>query len=282
MVAMTSLARSVLVTLYCALVCHGAPVEATSNKVVSYSFDVTRLDLSTQESISFEGNELNARENKYVYYEAEVEIGLRNEKNKVLFDTGSSDLWVIASDAECIGEECKKDGTYSFQDSSTSKNLSIPNTTFYDNFPINLKKQGYINKIAYSLYLNSSESTSGSRLFGDVDNAKYYGELKELSISPGFDLASDFNSVTINGETISNSSEVVLDSGSGYIWLPGNIVDAIGKQLNGTFDHDLNSYAVSCSRTDKLTFNFPQNISITAPVSNFLYPIDVVRKKRPL
>lgn len=332
-------------------------VESTPKKVVSYTFGINRFNPFTQESLTNEGENLSSRNfiypikrrdkrgyinaplrNKYVYYEAEIEVGSRQEKNKVLFDTGSSDLWVVASDAKCVGVQCKFDGTYSLQDSSTGKNLNesfeiwygdgtsangsyvsdsvkfgdvtvqdqqfgsvnstsseygvlgigLPgleateNGTTYDNFPVSLKKQGYINKVVYSLYLNSLISTSGSILFGGVDDSKYSGELIDLPIVSDYDLAIDFDSVTINGETITNSSQPLLDSGLGFSYLPLNIVNAIGKQLGGNYNSELDGYIVSCLQHDNLTFNFPNNVSITAPISNFLYPLSLVGKKRQL
>ena len=53
--------------------------------------------------------------------------------------------------------------------------LGIGIANGYDNFPVLLQKQGLINKIAYSVYLNSSNSTTGTILFGAIDHAKYEG-----------------------------------------------------------------------------------------------------------
>ena len=345
MVTFTSLVQSSLIALSCAVVCNGAPVESTPNKVVPYTFDVRRANpldynLDRGEVGDADISKRHGKnhyvkaplKNKHVYYEAELEIGSKLQKNRVLFDTGSSDLWVIASDAECIDVECKKDGTYSLEDSSTGKNLSeslqiiyadgagangsyvsdtvkfgkaivknqqfglaetstskfgvlgigfppleaTENGTTYDNFPINLKKQGYIKKIAFSLYLNSFNSTTGSILFGGVDHAKHEGELTELPIVEDNNLAVDFNSVVINGETFSNKTLVILDSGLGYTDLPLNIVNGIGKQIGGRYNSTLGGYLVDCQQNDNLTFNFPKNVSISAPISNFLYPLDVV------
>lgn len=56
-------------------------------------------------------------------------------------------------------------------------------SSLYSNLPIQLKEQGYIHKVAYSLYLTSQEATTGAILFGGVDQAKYTGELVELDIT---------------------------------------------------------------------------------------------------
>lgn len=52
----------------------------------------------------------------------------------------------------------------------------------YDNLPIQMKQQGFINKVAYSLYLTPAESERGTILFGGIDHAKYLGSLQEFDI----------------------------------------------------------------------------------------------------
>lgn len=54
----------------------------------------------------------------------------------------------------------------------------------YDNIPIQMKQQGFIEKVCYSLYLTPAESEKGSILFGGVDHAKYTGELVKFDIVP--------------------------------------------------------------------------------------------------
>ncbi|GEQ68569.1 hypothetical protein JCM33374_g2237 [Metschnikowia sp. JCM 33374] len=52
----------------------------------------------------------------------------------------------------------------------------------YENFPIRLKRTGVIKKVAHSIYLNDTECTSGTVLFGSVDHTKYYGQLQTVPI----------------------------------------------------------------------------------------------------
>lgn len=54
----------------------------------------------------------------------------------------------------------------------------------YDNLPIQMKQQGLIKKVAYSLYLTPAERNTGSILFGAIDHAKYEGELAKFDIPP--------------------------------------------------------------------------------------------------
>lgn len=53
----------------------------------------------------------------------------------------------------------------------------------YSNVPMQLKEQGFINKVAYLLYLTSQEASTGAILFGGIDQAKYSGLLVELDIT---------------------------------------------------------------------------------------------------
>ncbi|ODV65858.1 acid protease [Hyphopichia burtonii NRRL Y-1933] len=84
----------------------------------------------------------------------------------------------------------------------------------YDNLPIQMKQQGYINKIAYSLYLTGSESEKGTILFGGIDHAKYEGELSSIDISKSNDellyLQIPLTSVSVNitsNETANTGSD---------------------------------------------------------------------------
>lgn len=52
----------------------------------------------------------------------------------------------------------------------------------YTNIPSSLKTEGLINKVAYSLYINSENATTGSILFGGIDNAKYQDDLVPINI----------------------------------------------------------------------------------------------------
>lgn len=72
----------------------------------------------------------------------------------------------------------------------------------YDNLPVQMKQQGYINKVAYSLYLTPAERNTGTILFGGIDHAKYTGELVEFDVEPqngvNVYLQIPLSSITIN------------------------------------------------------------------------------------
>lgn len=137
----------------------------------------------------------------------------------------------------------------------------------YDNFPVLLKKQGIIDKVAYSLYLNSQSATTGSIIFGGVDNAKYSGSLISNPTTSKKELAITLNSVSYDGGSTNFGSDAVLDSGTTYTYLTdvSPIVKALGAQKNG----DL--YIALCKQPNKsVSYNFGNNAKIQVPYSALL------------
>lgn len=80
----------------------------------------------------------------------------------------------------------------------------------YDNLPVQMKQQGLIDKVAYSLYLTSSERNTGSVLFGGIDHAKHSGDLVKFQIPPHdgqiMYLQIPLSSITVNVDPASESS----------------------------------------------------------------------------
>lgn len=179
----------------------------------------------------------------------------------------------------------------------------------YSNLPITMKEQGFIKKIAYSLYLTSVESETGSILFGAIDHAKYEGELATIDISKtkgeyGY-LQIPLTSVTVNakaaedsqqsgntvpstssgksflnsssdGKTFSaNGSQALLDSGTTLTYLPSTLVEQIVHQMDKNASYSLLSggYTVSCSLrnpANSLTFRFNDEKDIKVPLSDLI------------
>lgn len=337
MILFGSFSQTILVTLSCALSCSGVAIKKRPDKVVHFDFDVTR----NEEPINIDKRDFfsSSLRNEKTYYGIEIELGSSKAKSNLLFDTGSSDLWVVDKKADCVDVKCKQHGTYSLQDSTTGKNLhqafsihyaddtsangtfvkdtvnigniSVKNQQFavadssssefgvlgigftqleqtkdnstYDNLPITLKKQGYINKVAYSLYLNKPSSKTGSILFGGVDHAKYYDRLIDVPVVSNDSLEVGFESITINGHTEYNSTSPLLDVGLTWSYLPENIIKAISDQIDGKYVESLDAYIANCHQPGNITFNFANNAKVEAPISSFLVPITTfVNSKRSL
>ncbi|GEQ67617.1 hypothetical protein JCM33374_g1282 [Metschnikowia sp. JCM 33374] len=171
--------------------------------------------------------------------------------------------------------------------SSENTNLAQYNPSklyTYANFPLQLKNKGVIKKVAYSLYLNSPSSLTGSVLFGAVDQSKYTGQLQTVPIinpNPqqyalplGFSVV--LNSIDLQGSSqdipIFNTPIVAfLDSGSTRTSLPPSLVGTIAASLGGVMS-STGYYKISCNykiTPTFLNFNF-SGIRISAPLSDFI------------
>lgn len=109
-----------------------------------------------------------------------------------------------------------------------------------------LKTNGYIQRNAFSLWLNDATADSGSILFGAIDTTKYSGDLISLPMQSSqyngnvSDLTVTLSSVSIttgSGTTLLSSSDLavpaLLDSGTPNTELPAYIADAIIAGLGG-------------------------------------------------
>ncbi|GMM38490.1 hypothetical protein DASC09_058290 [Saccharomycopsis crataegensis] len=154
----------------------------------------------------------------------------------------------------------------------------------YDNFPVQLKNQGFINNIGYSLYLNSLSADSGSVLFGAIDKAKYSGDLKTLKLVSIDDSGSkvdspvaffvELDSITAGGKPLASKSyPALLDSGTTLIYAPSAIAEAIGSKY-GEYSQSYGGYATSCStKGDDFSFTF-EDKTITVPWEDLLFKVD--------
>ncbi|ODV61854.1 pepsin-like aspartic protease, partial [Ascoidea rubescens DSM 1968] len=128
------------------------------------------------------------------------------------------------------------------QESNSSQavmGIGLRNLVGYNNFPYRLKQSGYINKTLYSLYLNDTNSKTGSILFGAIDRSKVLDGLVTLPIvNPSSSKSKPthfyvkMTSLSIennrakkilssnNPNAIAPNSFVLLDSGTSLIHLP--------------------------------------------------------------
>lgn len=167
----------------------------------------------------------------------------------------------------------------------SSEGLGISPSSFeYDNLPILLSKQGVINTPAYSLWLNGIDSAEGNILFGAVDHAKYKGELVLFDTEKDFIFESsqtqflislqelDLKKGSSSNKVLSSSSQVLLDSGTSFTYLPKDTADEIIKLLSGTYNSEAKGYITDCSQTGSLEYNFGKT-TISVPFFNILLPL---------
>lgn len=151
----------------------------------------------------------------------------------------------------------------------------------YDNFPRQLKKQGKINKVAYSLYLNSPEAESGSILFGGIDHAKYSGDLAlldviRLDISGGPVVTPSAFWVPLEGISQNESdlmrqrTPALLDSASPFISAPEAFATSFPEKIGATFRGEYGLWTINCdAKVDDITFDFGKT-KVTVPGKNLL------------
>ncbi|OQU95046.1 hypothetical protein CLAIMM_01312 [Cladophialophora immunda] len=131
-----------------------------------------------------------------------------------------------------------------------------------------MKNEGFINALAYSLWLDDLDSNTGSILFGGVDTNKYHGDLVSLPIQidsqtgviDSFTVAWTGLTVSGGGQTsdVSPSSPqpAILDSGTTDTLLPDDIANNIFNGVGVVTDPQFGN-VVRCSlANDDLTFSF--------------------------
>ena len=156
---------------------------------------------------------------------------------------------------------------------------------------------GVIQSNAYSLWLNSQGSTTGSLIFGGVNKGKYSGPLSTIPIenNPGYTIPSGFIvTVTGIGLTLSADSKTntkantsiplvtkradpfLIDSGTYNIELPLEhlqpILTALGAEYEAASDYAM----VPCSmttNTSTIDFVFT-SFSISVPLTELIFPQD--------
>ena len=294
-------------------------------------------------------------------YIANISIGTPPQEMSVQLDTGSSDLWVPASDSNiCQEPSCDAWGSFDYQASKTFEQLvdlgdfeisygdgsSYSGVYFSDNLVIGdsslkgvtmavaeqaenlvgdgsaignnglmgigfdsnearvdqggraylgvvsqLKKQGLIKTLSYSLWLDDEDAQTGSILFGGVDTSKYVAPLLALPMV-GFEsrdpetvneVAIEMTSIGLSvdsGTTTSlTDSDLVapalLDSGTTLIQLPTDMAQKIQDSVGAINDPAIGQPLVACNlSTAKATYVFgfggDSGPKINVPVSQLI------------
>jgi len=159
----------------------------------------------------------------------------------------------------------------------------------YPNLPQALLNDGHIDHLAYSLWLNDLDSSTGSILFGGVDSAKYEGNLVTVPIlSSGgvyFELAVALSGVSFGGKSMAGTNElpiaVVLDSGTSLIYLPQDIVTNIYNQVNIVLENGTPyAYCEDANTNKNLTFTFSGQ-TINVPLNELYISVGTDASGRP-
>jgi hypothetical protein len=165
---------------------------------------------------------------------------------------------------------------------STSHGIMGVSYIDYENLPYAMAASGAINSVAFSLYLDDMDASTGSILFGGVDTYKYNGDLISVPITPGsdgsigafqipFSSLKDSDGTHLSEENMNIT--IVLDSGTPDLNLPVSIADATYTQLGAS--NSSGRWAAPCSLANSsstLNFEFggPNGPVIEVPYAEML------------
>ena len=153
----------------------------------------------------------------------------------------------------------------------------------YPNLPALMAQKGLIQSVAYSLWLDDLESSTGVILFGGVDTDKFHGELQTLPIQKVYGTYSEFQ-IALTGVSIGNSAtrttlnsgnlpaSALLDSGSTLTYLPDDVVSSIFNKYNVQYDSQAGQAYCDCSlgnSADTVDFTFSSPV-IRVPMSELV------------
>ncbi|KAL5116659.1 hypothetical protein ACEQ8H_005408 [Pleosporales sp. CAS-2024a] len=161
----------------------------------------------------------------------------------------------------------------------------------YPNLPQKLVDDGYINTVAYSLWLNDLDSSTGSILFGGVDTDKFHGDLQTLPIIQERGVYSEFiialTGMGTNGQNgslfSSQNVPVLLDSGSSLMYLPNAVAQQLFTKYKARYDSNQQAAYVDCDLANQegsLDFDF-SGVRISVPL-NELVIVAAVSRGQPI
>lgn len=334
--------KTVLLSLALSLInAASIPIEKRDGpKVLAFDLTISRPLVETNTTIQLDDatiKELGVNkaktesitlQNLRSYYSLDLQLGSNKQKFSVDIDTGSSDLWVVSSNAAKNDPDLAEYGTYDSSSSSTYKSTNQPfgiryldqthaegsyvlddvwlpsgdrikqfefgnaitsttapgvlgigfqsneaTNSAYDNFPIALKKQGLIDTIGYSLYLDQLNDETGKIIFGGYDTTKYSGNLVELPFTSTREFTVKLNNVVVNGVSFPINGDALLDSGTTLSYLPTAAYKAINQKL-GKYSAYYGRYLWDCNQpTDKyITYNF-NGVSIKIDYASLVWPL---------
>ncbi|KAH6885966.1 aspartic peptidase domain-containing protein [Thelonectria olida] len=140
----------------------------------------------------------------------------------------------------------------------------------YPNLPVAMYQAGYINTIAYSLWLNDLDASTGNILFGGIDTKKYTGNLTRVDVIANHGTYDHFK-VAVNSITATSPSgtdklspdslpfEAVLDSGTTLTYIPNRLASQMWDEVGAIYEPDWGLAVLPCSfaqHDGNFTFGF--------------------------
>uniref|UniRef100_A0A3B4ZGL5 pepsin A n=1 Tax=Stegastes partitus TaxID=144197 RepID=A0A3B4ZGL5_9TELE len=241
-------------------------------------------------------------------YYGVISIGTPPQSFTVIFDSGSSNLWVPS--AYCSSQACNNHNKFKPQLSSSFKwngeSLSIQygtgsmtgylgsDTAFLlcmqadgilglafqsiasDNVvPVfdNMIKQGLVSQPQFSVYLSGNEAQGSEVVFGGTDSSHYTGQITWIPLSSATYWQISMDSVTINGQTVacSGGCQAIIDTGTSVIVGPTNDINNINSWVGASTDQYGDS-TVNCQNIQSMpsvTFTLNGH-AFTVPASAYV------------
>ncbi|KAI5457959.1 aspartic peptidase domain-containing protein [Mariannaea sp. PMI_226] len=140
----------------------------------------------------------------------------------------------------------------------------------YPNLPVALYQARKINSIAYSLWLNDLDASTGSILFGGIDTEKFAGNLTRLSLISENGIYDHFKVAVTSLTATSPSGEdklspghfpfhAVLDSGTTLTYLPDRLASQVWDEVGAIYEPSWGLAVLPCSfakHPGNFTFGF--------------------------
>ncbi|KAK7752993.1 hypothetical protein SLS62_004942 [Diatrype stigma] len=133
----------------------------------------------------------------------------------------------------------------------------------YPNLPVQMQKEGLIPTVAYSLWLNDLDASTGNILFGGIDTEKYQGDLTRIQVykDPRSKMYTSFLVALTSLQAVSDTGSdflssaafpisVVLDSGTTLSYLPTDLAQEIWQEVGAQWSDELNTAVLPCSLGD--------------------------------
>ncbi|PTB37736.1 hypothetical protein M441DRAFT_60897 [Trichoderma asperellum CBS 433.97] len=155
----------------------------------------------------------------------------------------------------------------------------------YPNLPVVLQKEKLINTVAYSLWLNDLDASTGSILFGGIDTEKYEGDLTKINILRAdnsnvftefavelYEVQATSPSGTDTLSTNAGTLVAVLDSGTTLTYLPQDMAEEAWKEVGASYNEEFGLAVVPCSIRNinghfSFTFAGPQGPKINVSMA---------------
>ena len=136
-----------------------------------------------------------------------------------------------------------------------------PEGSAYPNLPVAMEREGLINSVAYSLWLNDLGANTGNILFGGIDTGKFVGSLTKIDVLVDEnDKYTHFRVPMTWLEATSPSGtdiltlphgtvDVVLDSGTTLSYLPNEMAEKIWLEVGAAYQTVFEMAVLPCSHT---------------------------------